>query len=235
MDNNGRDHVVYSLVQRDGQVRHRRLHEKRVLVGADEHEIGDEYLIDGYLTAKEQQQLLLDEETLRETLEEETRVEKEWEERIKQEQAHDELFSYGRTCEVADQFKSLPSGGNVEAGEIPSLADLGINHTANMSRGWNENLLKNTYETAHALRKMSLIKAKRYLEDVLVHKQAIPFTCFCRGVGRTAQAKNRHSNGQGRWPAKSAKFILDLLKNAESVTPPDGAWTEYVSEGVTSS
>lgn len=36
------------------------------------------------------------------------------------------------------------------------------------------------------------------------------------GVGRTAQAKNRHSNGQGRWPAKSAKFILDLLKNAES-------------------
>nr|GEU54491.1 60S ribosomal protein L17-2-like [Tanacetum cinerariifolium] len=74
---------------------------------------------------------------------------------------------------------------------------------------------KNTRETAHALRKMSLIKAKRYLEDVLVHKQAIPFTRFCRGVGRTAQAKNRHSNGQGRWPAKSAKFILDLLKNAE--------------------
>nr|GEU66224.1 60S ribosomal protein L17-2-like [Tanacetum cinerariifolium] len=75
---------------------------------------------------------------------------------------------------------------------------------------------KNTRETAHALRKMPLIKAKRYLEDVLAHKQAIPFTRFCRGVGRTAQAKNRHSNGQGRWPAKSAKFILDLLKNAES-------------------
>nr|KAJ0204810.1 hypothetical protein LSAT_V11C500233660 [Lactuca sativa] len=75
---------------------------------------------------------------------------------------------------------------------------------------------KNTRETAHAIRKMPLIKAKRYLEDVLVHKQAIPFTRFCRGVGRTAQAKNRHSNGQGRWPAKSAKFILDLLKNAES-------------------
>ncbi|KAL8258447.1 hypothetical protein R6Q59_030488, partial [Mikania micrantha] len=31
-----------------------------------------------------------------------------------------------------------------------------------------------------------------------------------------AQAKKRHSNGQGRWPAKSAKFILDLLKNVES-------------------
>lgn len=50
----------------------------------------------------------------------------------------------------------------------------------------------------------------------MAHKQAIPFRRFCGGVGRTAQAKNRHSNGQGRWPVKSAKFILDLLKNAES-------------------
>ncbi|KAF8408418.1 hypothetical protein HHK36_007570 [Tetracentron sinense] len=75
---------------------------------------------------------------------------------------------------------------------------------------------QNTRETAHAIRKLPLTKAKRYLEDVLVHKQAIPFRRFCRGVGRTAQAKNRHSNGQGRWPVKSAKFILDLLKNAES-------------------
>ncbi|KAH9776764.1 60S ribosomal protein L17-2 [Citrus sinensis] len=74
----------------------------------------------------------------------------------------------------------------------------------------------NTREAAHALRKLSLTKAKRYLEDVMAHKQAIPFTRFCRGVGRTAQAKNRNPNGQGRWPVKSAKFILDLLKNAES-------------------
>ncbi|XP_073220350.1 large ribosomal subunit protein uL22y-like [Cicer arietinum] len=71
---------------------------------------------------------------------------------------------------------------------------------------------KNTRETAFAIRKLPLTKAKRYLEDVLAHKQAIPFRRFCRGVGRTAQAKNRHSNGQGRWPIKSAKFILDLLK-----------------------
>ncbi|KAI6686684.1 hypothetical protein NL676_032597 [Syzygium grande] len=75
---------------------------------------------------------------------------------------------------------------------------------------------KNTRETAFAIRKLSLVKAKRYLEDVLAHKQAIPFRRFCGGIGRTAQAKNRHSNGQGRWPVKSARFILDLLKNAES-------------------
>lgn len=76
--------------------------------------------------------------------------------------------------------------------------------------------MQNTRETAFALRKMSLNKAKRYLEDVLAHKQAIPFRRYCRGVGRTAQVKNRQPNGQGRWPAKSAKFVLDLLKNAES-------------------
>jgi ribosomal protein uL22 len=76
--------------------------------------------------------------------------------------------------------------------------------------------IQNTRETAQAIRKLQLAKAKRYLEDVLAHKQAIPFRRFCRGVGRTAQAKSRHSNGQGRWPVKSAKFILDLLKNAES-------------------
>ncbi|CAO2161225.1 unnamed protein product [Urochloa humidicola] len=75
---------------------------------------------------------------------------------------------------------------------------------------------KNTRETAFALRKLPLVKAKRYLEDVMAHKQAIPFRRYCGGVGRTAQAKSRHSNGQGRWPVKSARFILDLLKNAES-------------------
>ncbi|GJR01227.1 hypothetical protein Tco_0524211 [Tanacetum coccineum] len=59
---------------------------------AEEHDIGDEYLTEGYLTKKEQQQLLLDEEALRETLEEEARDEKEQEERMKEEHAHDELF-----------------------------------------------------------------------------------------------------------------------------------------------
>nr|GEV32316.1 hypothetical protein [Tanacetum cinerariifolium] len=58
----------------------------------DEHEIGDEYLTDGYITKKEQQQLLLDEEALRETLKKEAMVEKDLEERFKEEQAHGELF-----------------------------------------------------------------------------------------------------------------------------------------------
>merc|ERR1711870_206352 len=35
------------------------------------------------------------------------------------------------------------------------------------------------------------------------------------GIGRTAQAK-AFKMSQGRWPVKSCKILLDLLRNAES-------------------
>jgi hypothetical protein len=85
-----------------------------------------------------------------------------------------------------------------------------------LSYDWALHTLQNTREAAQAIKHLELTKAKKYLEDVLAHKQAIPFRRFCGGVGRTAQAKSRHSNGQGRWPVKSATFLLGLLKNAES-------------------
>lgn len=76
---------------------------------------------------------------------------------------------------------------------------------------------KNTRESAFALRKMELQKAKRYLEDVLARKRCIPFHRFTGCIGRTAQAKNEGSTTrQGRWPVKSVEFLLNLLKNAES-------------------
>ncbi|GJR76255.1 hypothetical protein Tco_0088620 [Tanacetum coccineum] len=46
----------------------------------------------GFLTEKEYQQLLRDEEVLRETLEEQARAEKEWEDRIKKKEVELELF-----------------------------------------------------------------------------------------------------------------------------------------------
>nr|GFB43932.1 hypothetical protein [Tanacetum cinerariifolium] len=72
----------------------------------EEHEISDEYLTDGYLTEKEQQQLLLDEKGLRETLEEKARAEKEWEERIKQEQDHDDLFGLEFEVKSDSEYES---------------------------------------------------------------------------------------------------------------------------------
>jgi large subunit ribosomal protein L17e len=76
---------------------------------------------------------------------------------------------------------------------------------------------KNTRETAFAIRRKSLNEAKKYLEDVIAHKRCIPFRRYQGAVGRTNQAKNEgNPGGQGRWPVKSAEFILNLLKNAES-------------------
>merc|ERR1719409_533055 len=75
---------------------------------------------------------------------------------------------------------------------------------------------------------MGLKKAKSYLEDVLQKKQAIPFRFFNGCIGRHAQAKNTPGAGatQCRWPTKSCKFLLHLLKNAESNAEVKGLDTE---------
>jgi len=74
---------------------------------------------------------------------------------------------------------------------------------------------KNTVETANVIRGMSLARAKAFLNNVLAHKECVPFRRFNGGVGRTAQASAWKST-QGRWPQKSVKHILELLENAEA-------------------
>lgn len=74
---------------------------------------------------------------------------------------------------------------------------------------------KNTYNVAQAIKGMKLEDAKNYLNLVLAHKRAIPFRRFKSGVSRTAQAAEFKVT-QGRWPEKSVKILLGLLKNAES-------------------
>ncbi|KAK4306984.1 hypothetical protein Pmani_021237 [Petrolisthes manimaculis] len=74
---------------------------------------------------------------------------------------------------------------------------------------------KNTCETANAINKMTLARAVRYLKNVIAKKECVPFRVYNGGIGRCAQAKAWGCT-QGRWPRKSAEFLLDLLKNAES-------------------
>ncbi|XP_015608033.1 60S ribosomal protein L17 [Cephus cinctus] len=74
---------------------------------------------------------------------------------------------------------------------------------------------KNTHETARAIKNMALRRAQKYLKNVVDHKECVPFRRFNGGVGRCAQAK-QFGTTQGRWPKKSAEFLLQLLKNAES-------------------
>lgn len=76
-------------------------------------------------------------------------------------------------------------------------------------------LLQNTHETAQAIKHMPLRRAQRFLKSVVEKKECVPFRRFNGGVGRCAQAK-QWGTTQGRWPKKSADFLLQLLKNAES-------------------
>lgn len=80
---------------------------------------------------------------------------------------------------------------------------------------------KNTRETAAAVSGLELSKALKYLEDVQTHTQCVPFRRHNGSVGRTAQAKV-HGVVQGRWPVKSAKFLLGLLKNAQANAEVNG-------------
>jgi len=73
---------------------------------------------------------------------------------------------------------------------------------------------KNTRETAAAILGYSLKKAKKYLTEVIAHKDIIPFRVH-NSVARKAQA-NKYGVTLGRWPEKSCRFLLDLLQNAES-------------------
>ncbi|KAK0422085.1 hypothetical protein QR680_007355 [Steinernema hermaphroditum] len=76
---------------------------------------------------------------------------------------------------------------------------------------------KNTYEAAQAIKHMPLKRAIRFLQNVKEKKEIVPFRRFNHCVGRKAQAK-AWGHTQGRWPTKSAEFLLQLLRlvNAES-------------------
>ncbi|XP_043826057.1 60S ribosomal protein L17-like [Dromiciops gliroides] len=74
---------------------------------------------------------------------------------------------------------------------------------------------KNTYERAQAIKDMNIQKATKYLKDVTLKKQCVPFRQYNDGVGMYAQAKQRGWT-QGHWSKKSAGFLLHMLKYAES-------------------
>lgn len=74
---------------------------------------------------------------------------------------------------------------------------------------------KNTRETAASIKGMDLQRAKQYLENVCRYREIVPFRRYRYGIGRKSQLKvKKHTSG--RWPVKSSKFLLEILKNAES-------------------
>merc|ERR1712173_277450 len=76
---------------------------------------------------------------------------------------------------------------------------------------------------------MHLNRAVKFLKNVMGKKEIVAFLRYNGGPGRHAQAKNCNSSGsQGRWPKKSAEFLLQLLKNAESNAEYKGLDTDHL-------
>ena len=65
------------------------------------------------------------------------------------------------------------------------------------------------------MKDMHIQKATKYLKDITLKKQCVPFRRYNGWAGRCAQAK-QWGWTQGWWPKKSAEFLLYMLKNAES-------------------
>ena len=85
------------------------------------------------------------------------------------------------------------------------------------SRGSNLRVhFKNTCETAQAIKGMHIQKVTKYLKDVTLKKQCVPFRCYNGGVGMLCAQAKQWGWTQGWWPKTSAEFLLHMLKNAES-------------------
>lgn len=66
------------------------------------------------------------------------------------------------------------------------------------------------------MRGMKISAAKEYAQAVLEKKRCIPMVRFNENCGRTPQAKEFGNNMKGRWPVKSVKFALKMIRKAEA-------------------
>uniref|UniRef100_A0A8C0ILQ5 Large ribosomal subunit protein uL22 n=1 Tax=Chelonoidis abingdonii TaxID=106734 RepID=A0A8C0ILQ5_CHEAB len=89
---------------------------------------------------------------------------------------------------------------------------------------------KHTHETAQAIKGMHIQNATKYLKDVTLKNQYVPFHRYNGRVGRCALAKQSGWT-QGRWPNNSAEFLLHMLKSAESNKAPQMRRRTYRAHG----
>ena len=76
---------------------------------------------------------------------------------------------------------------------------------------------KNAHEVGAAIKGMPLVKAEKYLNDVIAHKNAIAFRRYNGSIGRHAQGHMVKASGNiCRWPEAACKFFLVLLNNLKA-------------------
>jgi len=71
--------------------------------------------------------------------------------------------------------------------------------------------VKDSINLAHAIRGMKIEGAKKYLEDIIAKKRALPAVFHKRKVSH-----RKGKVGPGSYPQKAAKYMLKMVKNAEN-------------------
>lgn len=79
---------------------------------------------------------------------------------------------------------------------------------------------KPMFEVGNAIKGMTAVQALTYLEAVVDHKRAVPFFRYNEGIGHHAQGKE-WGCPSSRWPEKSCKVFIRLIKNALAGIKPD--------------
>ena len=79
---------------------------------------------------------------------------------------------------------------------------------------------KPMFEVGRAIKGMTADKALAYLQAVVEHKRAVPFFRYNEGITHHAQGKECGCPS-ARWPEKSCKLFIKLIKNALAGIKPD--------------
>ncbi|MBZ3869282.1 60S ribosomal protein L17 [Sciurus carolinensis] len=94
----------------------------------------------------------------------------------------------GRVCSVTQHAVGIVVSKQVEGKSLAKRTDVHIEHVKHSkSRDSFLTRVKNTRETAQAIKGMHIRKATKYLKDVTLKKQCVPFRRYNGGVGRCAQ------------------------------------------------
>ena len=94
-----------------------------------------------------------------------------------------------------------------------SIAELDAERTAKASGRELRVSPKHAREVCNTVRGMPVTKAKRYLQNVLAKKQAVPFRRYVKKLG------HRHGMQKtmvGKYPIKAAAEILKVIRSAEA-------------------
>jgi large subunit ribosomal protein L22 len=72
---------------------------------------------------------------------------------------------------------------------------------------------KSAREVCRTIKGMMLAKAKQYLKDVISKKKPVPYRRFTKKLGHRHGLEKTYA---GRYPIKTAKYVLKLLEGAEA-------------------